>query len=117
MARRVKLSSNRTRWDIMGKLGEYAMATLVIDDAIARQLQDIAGCENRSIDEILASLLARYTANRAESEESPPNLLLMLAEAAEKLGLRSGREDISSRSREILNTEWPDYLRHRRDSD
>jgi hypothetical protein len=87
------------------------MANLIIDDALARQLQEIARRENRSVDEVLESLLAQYTPN--QGDKSSPDPLLMMADAARKFGLRSGRSDISSRSREILSSEWPEYLKHR----
>ena len=58
---------------------------------------------------------------RLKSEEDtieiPENPLLMIAKMADELGLSSGRGDISERSREILDTEFPDYLWRRMHGD
>jgi hypothetical protein len=91
------------------------MANLIIDDALARQLRELAQRENRSVDEVMASLLAQYTPNQGNSLSKDP--LLTLADAARKFDLRSSRSDISSRSREILNSEWPEHLKYRQDPD
>jgi hypothetical protein len=46
-----------------------------------------------------------------------PNPLLQMAEAAHKHGYRSGKRDLSERSREILRTEYPRHLKARMDQD
>jgi hypothetical protein len=45
--------------------------------------------------------------------ELPPDPLLIIAEAAEEAGLRSEQGDISARSRELLETDYPGYLMRR----
>jgi len=55
---------------------------------------------------------------RLKSEQGtidiPPDSLLRLGEIADQADFRSGQTDISGRSREILNTEFVDYLINRR---
>jgi hypothetical protein len=59
------------------------MANLEINDALARQLKELSERENRSVDEVLTSLLSQYAPDQPDRTETPRNVLLMLAEAAE----------------------------------
>ena len=93
------------------------MAELVIrDERLARKLYDIAHRENRSVEDLLESLLAeRYP--QSSDDRPAPGTFAALNWAAQKAGI--GRDasptDTSEHSREILETEYTDYLKRRMD--
>jgi|GEM_PF-768441 len=124
------------------------MVALQLPEDVMEQLQAIAEREQRSPAEVVADLLKQYpssveypaidesqvepgsmkalglAAQRAnigvdtERSEAPRGTLAALAQSALEAGLRSGITDTSERSREILNTEYADYLKKRmQDSD
>jgi hypothetical protein len=91
----------------MGKL----MVDLVIrNEQLAWKLLSIAQRENRSVESVLAALLARYD---TEFEGRPAlGTFAMLAQSAQEADIRSDMPtDTSERSREILENEYADYLK------
>ncbi len=155
------------------------MADLIIPDELADQLREIARRENRSVPDVLRTMVDRYPLpeppERLDSEdetkrqaairrvrlktyerarrywkkvgdqerlaltdeqldeqfwlidpdgiprlkseqgtiEIPPDPLLRLAEAADRLGLRSERDDISEHFDELLRESWGDHLKRK----
>ncbi len=91
------------------------MAELLIrDEHIAWRLLDIAQREQRSVEDVLDSLLANYP-SESEAQETPKGTFAALNWAAEQAGIGLDAEptDTSERSREILETEYADYLKRR----
>jgi hypothetical protein len=99
------------------------MSDLIISDPqIADRLRAIAERENRSIEQIIEDLLSIYVPPSGEILEPPKTIdpdnpplgtLASLAAAGRRMSLRSGENDVSERSREILNTEYAEYLLNR----
>ncbi len=91
------------------------MATLKISEALMGRLQDIAERRKRSVEEIAESALEKF-ADSSESRESDyKDPLLMIAEAADELGLSSGRSDISSNFREVAGEAITKHFFERRE--
>ncbi len=81
-----------------------------IPEDVAQRLQQLAARENTSVGDLLKTLLNRYTA------ESSSGTLADLAQNAREAGLASSQQvDTAKHSREILNTEFADYLKQRID--
>ena len=79
--------------------------SLVLTGKAAKTLQHIASQENRSVEDVLENLLALY--------QPQPGTLAELAQSARKADIHTGKTDTSDRSREILRTEYADYLKRR----
>ena len=86
------------------------MSDLLIEGEIADQLRDLAQREQRSVEAVLKTLLEHYV----EAEPSSTPTLAKLAQALAAAGFHSGQSDTSTRSREILDVEYADYLIHRK---
>lgn len=96
------------------------MSDLIISDPqIADRLRAIAERENRSVEQIIEELLSNYQSPITETHQpsktiNPDNPLLgtlaALAAAGRRMNFQSGENDVSERSREILNTEYAEYL-------
>lgn len=79
-----------------------------IPEDVAQRLTQIAEQEGASVGEVLQNLLNRYT------PQSPAGSLAEMAQNAREAGLASDSAvDTADRSREILNTEYADYLKRR----
>ncbi|MEO8610640.1 MAG: hypothetical protein ABI690_22270 [Chloroflexota bacterium] len=93
------------------------MAELVIrDEHLAWQLFDIAQRENRSVEAVLESLLAEHYPKSSNDEPSPGSFAaLNLSAQKAGIGRDAASTDTSERSREILETEYADYLKRRMD--
>ena len=95
------------------------MTDLVIrDEHLAEQLRAVSQRENRSVEALIASLLEIYHAPTYPPEEGDeqhilPGSLAALAQAAQKARFSSGETDVTAHSREILKTEYADYLLQR----
>ena len=91
------------------------MTDLVIhDEDIALRLREIARRENRSIEDVLASLLETYANFESEVDKSEPKpgTFAALAASARRANIRSDKPvDTAARSRQILRDEFPDYIR------
>lgn len=82
-----------------------------LPEALLKQLEEIAEDESRTPADLLESLLSGYIQMRGK-KATPKGTLADLARAAERAGLRSSQPvDTSARSREILEAEFPDYIR------
>lgn len=90
------------------------MSDIVIPDGkLTRKLREYARRENRSVEEVLESLLEKY--GEPEAEEAPPGSLALLAQKALEADIRSGKPvNTAANSREILHNEYADYLKKRR---
>lgn len=93
------------------------MAQLLIqDEKIAWRLLDIARREKRSVESVLESLLEDYEPSTSEDEPQPGTFAALLKAAQEaRIGVDSEPTNTSEKSREILNTEYADYLKRRMD--
>jgi len=91
------------------------MAELIIDNAIAERLRQIAQQENRPLDAVLRSMLESYS-TALESSHWPLQFARM-AESDMDINWREDAADLSERSREILKGEFADYLLKRLEND
>jgi predicted DNA-binding protein len=81
-----------------------------IPEEVARRLEKLAEQQGSTVGDLLRTLLDRYTS------EIPPGSLAEMAQNAREAGLASDEcVDTAERSREILNTEYVDYLKRRHD--
>ena len=88
--------------------------TIDIPEDIATRLKQLAAQNNADINDLLRDMLARYEAD-CETGDRQWATLADLARHAKQAGMASGQPtDTSARSREILNTEYADYLYERR---
>jgi len=92
------------------------MANVEISQELLEILEDVAKREHHSLSEVIENALKNF----ALEHRSPPqndttnhDPLQMIAEAAEELGLGSGKGDISERSRDILKANFADDLARR----
>ena len=80
-----------------------------LSDDTVQHLQDLAAERNLTVEELISAMLDRYDVKR-----KGVTLADMAANAA-KAGLRTPHPvDTAARSREILETEYQDYLMRRR---
>lgn len=83
-----------------------------LPDHIAKRLEQLAEQEQTNVGDIVERLLRQYT------PKPPSGSLADLAQSALELGLESEQSvDTAERSREILNTEYADYIKKRMDSE
>jgi hypothetical protein len=80
------------------------------------ELQELAERTQRPVGELLKSMIEQYKSNEPQ-EEPEGDPLLRLWEKAKNVKLEFSEHNVSERSREILETEYADYLlsRMRRD--
>jgi hypothetical protein len=94
------------------------MATLTIDEKIVARLNQIAEQEKRSIDDVLNAALDNYQPAPAPANES---WIARLAKAVQEedhdIEWAEGAETLSTRSREILQNDFADYLLSRMERD
>jgi hypothetical protein len=92
------------------------MAALYLPDELVRKVEEAAQRQNQSVESLVENWLENVENDDQNNESATPmpdneeNGLLKLARTAEALNLRSGYTDTSSRIREILNTDYVDYL-------
>lgn len=89
------------------------MADWVIPADLAERIEEIAAREQRSVEEILARMVEQYTVTEPPKTAGaipPRGTLARLAYEALRGGFDSGDPELVDKSREILNTEFPDYL-------
>ncbi len=100
------------------------MVELVIrDESLARKLLNIAHREGRSVDDLLRDFANSYQATSSSESNAPgekhepePGTLGMLLKTAEEANIRAPQPvDTSSRTNEILQAEYGEYLRQRLD--
>ena len=84
---------------------------LNIPEDVAERLEKLAHEQGVSVGNMLETLLNRY------APEAPSGSLAAMAQNAREAGLASAHPvDTAERSRDILNTEYADYLRRRAQS-
>lgn len=82
-----------------------------LPETLLQQLEKIAEDEKRTPADLLESLLSGYVQMRGK-KATKRGTLADFARVAEQMGLRSAQPvDTAARSREILETEFPDYIR------
>ncbi len=87
--------------------------TIDIPDDIAQRLEQLAKRQDADIGELLRDMIERYTIEH-DTDNKQWATLADLARNAKEAGLASAQPvDTSARSREILNTEYADYLKRR----
>lgn len=83
-----------------------------IPEEVAHRLEQLAEQEGSTVGDLLRTLLNRYV------PETPPGSLAEMAQNAREANLASAKPvNTAERSREILNTEYADYLKRRIDND
>jgi predicted DNA-binding protein len=81
-----------------------------IPEEVALRLERLAEQQGSTVGDLLRTLLDRY------ASEMPRGSLAEMAQNAREAGLASDeRVETAERSREILNTEYADYLKRRSD--
>ena len=86
--------------------------TIDIPEDVALRLEKLAEEQNADVGDLLRDLLNRY----AVADEKPWATLADLARHAKELNMASPEPvNTAERSREILNTEYADYLKSRID--
>jgi hypothetical protein len=96
------------------------MVTLTFSDELAEQLRELAAREGRSVEDVVRDMIEHYPPARnsdedkeQEEEEAPPGSTAAFIKAALAADIHLEDDDLASRSREILDTEFPEYLRQR----
>lgn len=90
--------------------------TIDIPEDIALRLEALAEQNDADINDLLRDMLARYEAD-CETDDKRWATLADMARHAKELNMSSPEpSDTAGRSREILNTEFADYLQSRIDS-
>ena len=83
--------------------------TIDIPQDLASRIEELADDQGSTIEEFLRELLARHQTNK------PRMTMADLARIAREANLSSDHPvDTAARSREILNTEYAEYLKRRR---
>jgi ABC-type phosphate transport system auxiliary subunit len=96
------------------------MAVLPIPEDIARQLIAIAEREGRPLADLMQEFIQQRRppqieqAADKEQYQTAPGSLARLAEVAAEMDYVAAETDIADRSREILNTEFADYLQEKK---
>jgi predicted DNA-binding protein len=96
--------------DKIGEKEEFQSMVINIPEEVALRLEKLAEQQGSTVGDLLRTLLDRYVS------EIPPGSLAEMAQNAREAGLASDEVvETAERSREILNTEYVDYLKRRRD--
>ena len=100
------------------------MTDMIVPPRLAERLHRIAEHEGRPAEDVLESLIEQYPvpeetpdADASAEDIPPPGTLARLAYEAERASFASGDPDLVDKSREILRTEFPDYLKKRMNDD
>lgn len=92
---------------------EQVIMQMDIPEDVAQRLIERARQQGSTVGELLRTLM-----NLADQDEKPSGTLAQMAQNAREAGIASDEPvDTAGRSREILNTEYADYLKKRMDSD
>lgn len=89
------------------------MAQINVSSDIAERLKRIAEQENRSLDDVLTSLLNAYPQVKQQPSGNWALRMALMAQTDTAIEWNERAVDLSERSREILNTEFADYLLNR----
>jgi len=91
------------------------MADIVIGEKLASKLREAAKLNGQSVEEFIEAVVDRALPAKPSGEiriTAPLGTLAALAQAAEQANIRLS-PDLSARSREILENEFPEYLKSR----
>lgn len=91
------------------------MVMIQISESLAQKLTQIAERDHQSLDEVVETLLEQQVAET--NLPAPMGTLAALIQAADETDLQSGFSDTADRSREILNSEYVEYLRRKHSLD
>lgn len=91
------------------------MVMVHISEPLAQKLTQIAERDHQSLDEVVETLLEQQVAE--VDLVAPFGTLAALIQAADESDLQSDFNDTSDRSREILNTDYLDYLQRKHGMD
>jgi hypothetical protein len=93
------------------------MADLILTGQVADKLRDLAERQGRTAEAVVEEMIQQYGPAKAPEEsgdnEAPPGSTAAFIKAALAANIRTGERDVASRSREILDNEYPEYLRQR----
>ena len=101
-------------WAKVGKLATKGTPTMNIEvsDEVGLHLEKLAQERNQTIEELICAMLDNFDISRRKGAT-----LADFAKMAIEAGLSSAEPtDTAERSREILNSEYADYLKQRRTS-
>jgi hypothetical protein len=93
---------------------------LEISESVAQRLKALAEAQNRSVSEVIEGLLDTPEPLLPQEDEEglpPRGTAARLLYENERINARSGKTDIAEHSREILNTDFVEYLKSRHDAD
>ena len=89
--------------------------TIDIPEDVALRLEQLAEQRDTDLGDLLRDMIERYAEERA-ADDKPWATLADLARHAKKMNMASPEPvNTAKRSREILNTEYADYLKSRID--
>jgi hypothetical protein len=93
---------------------------LTFSDDVVQQLKELAAREGRSVDKVVREMMKHYPPAQEdnvdeehEEEEAPPGSTAAFIKAALAAGIHLEEDDLASRSREILEIEFVEYLKQR----
>ncbi len=87
------------------------MVMVQISEPLAQKLTQIAERDHQSLDEVVETLLAQQVSEVNSAVR--PGTLAALIQAADESNLVSDFDDTAERSREILNTDYVEYLKRK----
>lgn len=88
------------------------MVTITIDEKTAARLNEIAEQEQRSVNAVLEAFISNYQPPFQNNNWLAKTVAMIEADKKNEppTQWREGTENLSEQSREILNTEFADYL-------
>jgi hypothetical protein len=92
------------------------MADLILSGEIADKLRDLAQRKGRTVEDVVEDMLEHYPPAQ-EDEATPSGSMAAFMKAALAADIHLEEDDLASRSREILDTEFVEYLKQRLDPD
>jgi hypothetical protein len=99
------------------------VADLILTGEIADKLRNLAERQGRTAESVVEEMLQQYPSaqetngGEVSDEEAPPGSVAAFLRAALAADIHLEEDDLASRSREILDTEFAEYLKQRLDPD
>ncbi len=98
------------------------MADLILSGEIADKLRDLAKRKGRTVEDVVEDMMEHYPPAQEDEvlqekgdADAPPGSAAAFIKAALAADIHLEEDDLASRSREILDTEFTEYLRRRHD--
>lgn len=92
---------------------------VTLNERLAEKLRAAAEREQLSLDayveKVLTEHLPAHSTEESDEGEPPPGTSAALAASARRANIRTGRNDVSEHSREILEEDWSKHLMRRTD--